>query len=148
MLLHSDLSFLSCPHFSQSITVICGNFMSFILFSFCTLKQTLLPIILFTSTSFLHCLGQTSSSIYGMSGSENRLWPLEACVLWCWYGGEGVTKEMEEEEEEVEGGQEENCNNRSCSAPSMYMDWVLSLRRPGCSLLLIKCVKARLPGGV
>lgn len=45
---------------------------------------------------------------------------------------------MDAEEVEAEGGQEEKCNNRSDSWLSMYMDWVLSLRRPGCSLLLIK----------
>lgn len=47
-----------------------------------------------------------------------------------------------EEEEEVEGGQEEKCN-RSHSGLSMYRDWVLSLRRPGCSLLLAKYFDAR-----
>lgn len=38
---------------------------------------------------------------------------------------------MEMEEEVVEEGQEEKCNNRSHSGLSMYSDWVLSLRRPG-----------------
>lgn len=56
--------------------------------------------------------------------------------------------EMEEVDEEAEGGQEEKRNSRSHSELSMYRDWVLSLRRPGCSLLLIKDLKARLPGGV
>lgn len=55
---------------------------------------------------------------------------------------------MEEEEEEGEGGQEEKCNNRSHSGLSMYRDWVLSLRRPGCSLLLTKYFNTRFPGGV
>lgn len=55
---------------------------------------------------------------------------------------------MEEVEEEAEGGQEEKCNNRSHSEPSMYRDWVLSLRRPGCSRLQTKYFDARLPGGV
>ena len=83
-----------------------------------------------------------SSSVYGTSGSENRLWPFGGCVSWC--GGEGFTKEMEEEE--VEGGQEEKCNSTSHCVLSMYRDWVLSVRRPGCSLLL--CLNARFPGGV
>lgn len=55
---------------------------------------------------------------------------------------------MEEEEEEVEGGQEEKCNNRSHSGLSMYRDWVLSLRRPGCSLLLNKYFNAPFLGAV
>lgn len=42
----------------------------------------------------------------------------------------------EEDEDEAEGGQEAKCSSRSQSAPSMYRDWVLSLRRPGCSRLL------------
>lgn len=53
---------------------------------------------------------------------------------------------MEEEEVEAEGGQEEK-NNRSHSGLSMYKDWVLSLRRPGCSLLFTKYFNARFPGG-
>lgn len=43
---------------------------------------------------------------------------------------------MEEDEDEAEGGQEAKRSSRSRSAPSMYRDWVLSLRRPGCSRLL------------
>lgn len=42
----------------------------------------------------------------------------------------------EEDEDAAEGGQEAKRSSRSQSAPSMYRDWVLSLRRPGCSRLL------------
>lgn len=55
---------------------------------------------------------------------------------------------MEEDEEEAEGGQEAKCNSRSQSAPSMYSDWVLSLRRPGWSRLFTRYLNARFPGGV
>lgn len=44
---------------------------------------------------------------------------------------------MELEDEEAEGGQEEKCSSRSHSGLSIYSDCVLSLRRPGCSLLLM-----------
>lgn len=53
---------------------------------------------------------------------------------------------MEDEEEEAEGGQEEKCSNKPHSGLSRYKDWMLSLRRPGCSRLWMRCVSARFPG--
>lgn len=86
-----------------------------------------------------------------MSGSEKRLWPLEAGVSWLSLRGgkegAGAAEAMEVEEEEAEGGHEEKCNSRSHSGPSMYKDWVLPLRRTGCSLLRIRYLKACLAGG-
>lgn len=55
---------------------------------------------------------------------------------------------MDAEDEEAEGGQEEKWSSRSHSVPSMYSDWVLSLRRPGCSLLLMDLMDAGFPGGL
>ena len=43
---------------------------------------------------------------------------------------------MEVEDEEEEGGQDEKCNSMSDAGLSIYSDWVLSVRRPGCSFLL------------
>lgn len=54
--------------------------------------------------------------------------------------------EMDKEEEEADEGQEEKFSNSSHSALSMYRDWVLSFRRPGCSRLLRQNLKAPLPG--
>lgn len=54
---------------------------------------------------------------------------------------------MDVEDEEAEGGQEEKWSSRSHSVPSMYSDWVLSLRRPGCSRLLMDLMDAGFPGG-
>lgn len=51
------------------------------------------------------------------------------------------------EDEEAEGGQEEKCSSRSHSVLSMYSDWVLSLRRPGCSRRLMDLSEAGFPGG-
>lgn len=84
-----------------------------------------------------------------MSGSEKRLWPLvgEACRRGLWCPEVDVTMETEEEEAE-EGGQEEKGNDRSDSGLVMYRDWVLSLRRPDCSLLLTRLLNVRLPGGM
>lgn len=80
--------------------------------------------------------GQTSSSMYGMSGSEKRLCPAEVPILSCWSGGDGVTMEMEEEEEEAEGGHEEKFLNLSHSELSMTSERVLSLRRAAFPLLV------------
>lgn len=52
-----------------------------------------------------------------MSGSEKRLWPFEACGWWFWSTIAGATIEVEEEE--VEGGQDENCSIMSLSGPSI-----------------------------
>lgn len=54
---------------------------------------------------------------------------------------------MDVEDEEVEGGQEEKRSSRSHSVLSMYSDWVLSLRRPGCSRLLMDLMDTGSPGG-
>lgn len=83
-----------------------------------------------------------------MSGSEKRLCPFEASILWCWNWGEGVTIEREEEEDAAEGGHEEKCNSKSRSVPLIYKDWVLSLRRLRCSRFLTECKNARRSGGV
>lgn len=98
--IHQSRSILS--ECSAAICVDSGCVYNCLLLSVCRL----LPLILCSSPD------QTSSSMYGMSGSENRLWAFATSVFWCWRWGEGVTVEMEEEEEAAEGGQEEKCNNK------------------------------------
>lgn len=86
--------------------------------------------------------------MYAMSGSEKRLWPLavESCCGRRGCGERDVT--MEVEEEQGEEGHEEK-SDKSESRASMYMDWVLSFRRPDSSLLLTGCGGSpRLPGGL
>lgn len=72
------------------------------------------------------------------SGLECRLWEqLGLCRVW-------VRGEAEEEVEEEEGGGQGSC---SLLGFLMYTDWMLSLRRPGCSLFLTR-LKLRWPGGL